>query len=154
MNKILILILAAAVALTATAGNASAESAAKGLTTNPAGIAAIEFLDLAINQRKIDESLKYLAPPYTQHNLQIPDGIEGARTGIPAFIKMFPGLHLDFKRVMVDGDMVMVHSALSGMADHGSVVIDLFRVKDGKLVEHWDVIEAVPAVVANKNTMY
>jgi predicted SnoaL-like aldol condensation-catalyzing enzyme len=152
MNKILVL--AAAIALSATANGAYAQSAAKGLTTNPAGIAAVEFLDLAINQRKIDEAVKYLAPPYTQHNLQIPDGIEGARTGIPAFIKLFPGLHLDFKRVMVDGDLVMVHSALAGMADQGSVVVDIFRVKDGKLVEHWDVIEPVPAVVANKNTMY
>jgi predicted SnoaL-like aldol condensation-catalyzing enzyme len=152
MNKVLVL--AAAVALTATADSADAQSAAKGLTTNPAGIAAVEFLDLAINQRKIDEAVKYLAPPYTQHNLQIPDGIEGARTGIPAFIKLFPGLHLDFKRVMVDGDLVAVHSALAGMAEHGSVVVDIFRVKDGKLVEHWDVIEPVPAVVVNNNTMY
>jgi predicted SnoaL-like aldol condensation-catalyzing enzyme len=152
MNKILVL--AAVAALTVTANSAYAQSAAKGLTTNPAGIAAVEFLDLAINQRTIDEAVKYLAPPYTQHNLQIPDGIEGARTGIPAFINLFPGLHLDFKRVMVDGDLVMVHSALAGMADHGSVVVDIFRVKDGKLVEHWDVIEPVPAVVANNNTMY
>jgi predicted SnoaL-like aldol condensation-catalyzing enzyme len=152
MNKVLVL--AAAAALSATADSAYAQSAAKGLSTNPAGIAAVEFLDLAINQRKIDDAVKYLAPPYTQHNLQIPDGIEGARTGIPAFTKLFPGLHLDFKRVMVDGDLVAVHSALAGMADHGSVVVDIFRVKDGKLVEHWDVIESVPAVVVNNNTMY
>jgi predicted SnoaL-like aldol condensation-catalyzing enzyme len=152
MNKVLVL--AAAAALSATADSAYAQSAAKGLSTNPAGIAAVEFLDLAINQRKIDDAVKYLAPPYTQHNLQIPDGIEGARTGIPAFIKLFPGLHLHFKRVMVDGDLVAVHSALAGMADHGSVVVDIFRVKDGKLVEHWDVIESVPAVVVNNNTMY
>jgi predicted SnoaL-like aldol condensation-catalyzing enzyme len=149
------IILVTAVTLAGIAGRANAQSPADALTKNPKGIAAVEFLDLAINQNKVDEAAaKYLAPPYTQHNPQIPDGIEGVRVGIPGFIKQFPGLHLDFKRVMVDGDFVAVHSSLAGLGEHGSVVVDIFRVKDGKLVEHWDVIEAVPATSANKNTMY
>jgi predicted SnoaL-like aldol condensation-catalyzing enzyme len=153
MHKSLVLV--TAMTLVGATGSANARSPADGLTKNPGGIAAVEFLDLAINQNKVDEAAaKYLAPPYTQHNPQIPDGIDGVRAGIPGFIKQFPGLHLDFKRVLVDGDLVAVHSALAGMGEHGAVVVDIFRVKDGKLVEHWDVIEAVPATSVNKNTMF
>jgi predicted SnoaL-like aldol condensation-catalyzing enzyme len=149
------LILVTAITVVGVTGSANAQSPADGLTKNPGGIAAVEFLDLAINQNKVDEAAsKYLAPPYTQHNQQIPDGIDGVRVGIPGFIKQFPGLHLDFKRVIVDGDLIAVHSSLAGMGEHGSVVVDIFRVKGGKLVEHWDVIEAVPATSVNKNTMY
>ena len=134
---------------------AQAQSPAEGLTTSPVGAAAVAFLDLAINQKKVDEAVaKYLAPPYTQHNPQIPDGVEGARVGIAGFVKQFPGLHLDFKRVLVDGDLVAVHSLASGIGERGSAVVDIFRIKNGKLVEHWDVFQAVPASAANGNTMF
>lgn len=153
MHKVLILV--TAMTLVGATGSANAQSPADGLTKNPGGIAAVEFLDLAINQNKVDEAAaKYLAPPYTQHNPQIPDGIDGVRVGIRGFTMQFPGLHLDFKRVIVDGDLVAVHSSLAGMGEHGSAVVAIFRVKDGKLIEHWDVIETVPATSVNKNTMF
>jgi predicted SnoaL-like aldol condensation-catalyzing enzyme len=153
MHKVLILV--TAMTLVGATGSANAQSPADGLTKNPGGIAAVEFLDLAINQNKVDEAAaKYLAPPYTQHNPQIPDGIDGFRVGIRGFTMQFSGLHLDFKRVIVDGDLVAVHSSLAGMGEHGSAVVAIFRVKDGKLVEHWDVIETVPATSVNKNTMF
>ena len=150
-----VLVLAAAIALTATASGAFAQSPAHGLTTKPAGIAAVEFLDLALNQKKVDEAVaKYVAPPYTQHNPQVADGVEGVRAALAGFIKQIPGLHYEFKRVLVDGDLVAVHGLLAGMGEHGSAIVDIFRVKDGKLVEHWDVMEAVPATSVNNNTMF
>jgi predicted SnoaL-like aldol condensation-catalyzing enzyme len=149
------LILSAAIALAITASGAYAASPADGLTTKPAGVAAVEFLDLAINQKKVDEAVaKYVAPPYTQHNPQIADGPDGVRAGLTGFITQMPGLHVDIKRVIVDGDLVAVHSLLSGAGEHGSALVDIFRVKDGKLVEHWDVLQAVPAASANHNTMF
>jgi predicted SnoaL-like aldol condensation-catalyzing enzyme len=122
---------------------------------SPAAVAAVEFLDLAITQKKVDEAVsKYLAPPYTQHNPQIPDGVDGARNGIAAFIKQMPALHLEFKRVIVDGDLVAVHSSLAGMGERAAAVVDIFRVKNGELVEHWDVIQPIPESAANENTMF
>ena len=153
MNKALIF--SAVIALSATASGAYAQSPASGLTTKPAGIAAVEFLDLAVNQKKVDEAVsKYVAPPYTQHNPQVPDGVDGVRAGITGLVKLIPGLHYEFKRVLVDGDLVAVHSLLSGMGERGSAVVDIFRVKNGKLVEHWDVRQAVPENAANNNTMF
>jgi predicted SnoaL-like aldol condensation-catalyzing enzyme len=153
MNKALIL--AAAITMAGTAGSANAQSPATGLTQKPEGIAAVEFLDLAVNQKKVEEAVaKYVAPPYTQHNPHVPDGVDGVRTAIAGLIKQFPGLHFEFKRVIVDGNLVAVHSLLAGMGERGAAVVDIFRVKDGKLVEHWDVIEPVPESAANKNTMF
>ena len=153
MNKALIF--SAMIALSATASGAYAQSAASGMTTKPAGVAAVEFLDLAVNQKKVDEAVsKYVAPPYTQHNPQVPDGVDGVRAGITGLVKQIPGLHYEFKRVLVDGDLVAVHSLLSGMGERGSAVVDIFRVNDGKLVEHWDVRQAVPESAANNNTMF
>jgi predicted SnoaL-like aldol condensation-catalyzing enzyme len=152
MNKVLF---AAAIALTAAASGAYAQSPAKGLTTKPAGIAAVEFLDLALNQKKVDEAVaKYVAPPYTQHSPQVPDGVDGVRAALAGFVKQIPDLHYEFKRVMVDGDLVAVHGLLAGMGEHGSAIVDIFRVKDGKLIEHWSVVQAVPATAVNNNTMF
>lgn len=151
MNKSIIV----ALTLLAAPGAALAQSPAAKLTNRPAGVAAVEFLDLAFNQKKVDEAVsKYLAPPYTQHNPQVPDGVEGARAGLTGFLKQMPSLHYDFKRVIVEGDFVVVHSLLEGMGERGSAVVDIFRVRNGKLVEHWDVLQAVPEAAANKNTMF
>jgi predicted SnoaL-like aldol condensation-catalyzing enzyme len=164
MNKSLFL--AAAFALNAAASVADAQSPAKTAMTksvapidvvapDPAGVIAVAFLDLAFNQKKVDEAVaKYLAPPYTQHNPQIPDGVDGARAGIAGFVKQIPGPHFDVKRVIVGGDLVAVHSLITGMGERGTAVIDIFRVKNGKLVEHWDVLQAIPATAANDNTMF
>lgn len=58
-------------------------------------------------------------------------------------------------RSAADGDLVWLHvHATNGADDRGEAVIDIFRVKDGKIVEHWDVIQPVPKEAANKNTMF
>ena len=153
MNKALIFI--AAIMLAGTTTSANAQSPAAGLTKNPAGIAAVEFLDLAVNQKNVDEAIaKYVAPPYTQHDPGIPDGVDGVRNGITGFLKQVPALHIEFKRVIVDGDFVAVYSLFQGLGEHGTAVVDIFRVKNGKLVEHWDVKQPVPESAANKNTMF
>jgi predicted SnoaL-like aldol condensation-catalyzing enzyme len=52
-------------------------------------------------------------------------------------------------------DLVWLHvHATNGAKDRGQAIIDIFRVKNGKIVEHWDVIQAVPETAANKNTMF
>jgi predicted SnoaL-like aldol condensation-catalyzing enzyme len=126
------------------------------LTTNPAGIAAMELLDLAFNQKKVDEALtRYAAPPYTQHNPQVASGVDAARIGLAGLLKAMPNWRYDFKRVLVDGNLVAVHSHVTnGPGDRGMAVVDIFRVDMGKFVEHWDVVQPVPETAANTNTMF
>jgi uncharacterized iron-regulated protein len=81
-----------AVSTVCLAGAAAADTPAAELTNDPSGIAVVEFLDLALNQKQVDAAIdKYLAPPYTQHNPMVPDGIEGARVGLGGLVKQLPG---------------------------------------------------------------
>lgn len=125
-------------------------------TKHPSGQLAVRLLDMAFNDRKVKDAFdRYVGPPYTQHNPQVPDGIAGALAGVPGLLQAMPNLRYDVKRVLVDGDLVAVHSHLTnGPADPGTAVVDIFRIKDGKAVEHWDVLQPVPTTAANTNSMF
>jgi predicted SnoaL-like aldol condensation-catalyzing enzyme len=61
----------------------------------------------------------------------------------------------DIKRVIAEGDLVVLHvHSRNTLSDRGRAVVDIFRVADGKIIEHWDVIQAVPAKSQNPNTMF
>ena len=85
----------------------------------------------------------YFGSPYLQHNPMIPDGASDLPTvvaALPANFKYEPGI------IVADGDMVMIHGRYTGWGPKPLVTVDIFRVKNGKLVEHWDVMqEDVPA---------
>jgi predicted SnoaL-like aldol condensation-catalyzing enzyme len=147
---------AASVAAATLSSTALAQTDVSKLTKDPLGKAAVEFLDLAFNQKKVDEALdRYIAEPYTQHNPQVPTGVEGARAGLTGLLQQVPGWDYEFKRVLVDGDLVAVHSHVTtGPDDHGMALVDIFRAEDGKFVEHWDVSQPVPETAANENSMF
>lgn len=148
----------AAIAVTlglATAQLAHADDTMKDLTTNPLGIAALESMDYAFNKKDFDTAMSYLSDPYIQHNPKAPDGIAAARMGMEMLAKAFPDRRVEFKRVLVDGDLVAVHShSINAPGDLGQAVVDIFRFENGKIVEHWDVHEDVPETAANDNTMF
>ena len=85
----------------------------------------------------------YFGTPYLQHNPMIPDGAEDLPkvvASLPANFKYEPGV------IVADDDLVMIHGLYTGWGPKPLVTVDIFRVKDGKLVEHWDVMqENVPA---------
>jgi predicted SnoaL-like aldol condensation-catalyzing enzyme len=97
----------------------------------------------------------YVGDSYIQHTPAAEDGVEGLRNYINLFLKTFPHAKGDIRRVLADGDIVAVHAHWTGLiSKNGDIGIDLFRVKDGKLVEHWDVIQAIPDASKNGNTMF
>lgn len=98
----------------------------------------------------------YLSPDYKQHNPHVPTGRQPfIDYFVPYFVKN-PGAQSEIKRIMSDGDLVMVHVHAKGAKkdDPGTAVVDIFRVKDGKIVEHWDVLQAVPTTSAHQNGMF
>ena len=97
----------------------------------------------------------YVGDTYIQHTPAAEDGVEGLRNYINLFLKKFPHAKGDIRRVLADGDIVAVHAHWTGLiSKNGDVGIDVFRVKDGKLVEHWDVIQSIPDASKNGNTMF
>lgn len=115
----------------------------------------LAFYDAALVKMDVDAAMPYLGSKYIQHNPIAPDGVEGVR-GLIKFLKeRFPERTSSIKRVMADGDLVMLHvHAKSKPEDRGNAIIDIFRLENGKIVEHWDVMQPVPEKSANTNTMF
>ena len=115
----------------------------------------VDFYNLALNQKDFDAAAKYFGPRYIQHNPSAPDGIEGFK-GLVTFLKeKFPNSHSEIKRVIAEGDLVVLHvHSVREPGQRGRAIVDMFRLENGKIVEHWDVIQDVPEKPANDNTMF
>jgi predicted SnoaL-like aldol condensation-catalyzing enzyme len=115
-----------------------------------------EFCDLAFNQRQPDAAVaKYVGKTYRQHNPMAGDGPEPFIGFVKWITGENPELRFDFKRFISEGDLVVVHSHLRPSPDvRGTAVMDIFRLEQGKIVEHWDVLQDVPETAQNQNTMF
>ena len=96
---------------------------------------------------------KYWSDQYIQHNPQVPNGREGLKQ---LFGLLGPEFKYDIGLIVADGDFVMVHGRYLGFGPKPLVAVDIFRIKDGKLAEHWDVLqeEVPPENTASKNPMF
>lgn len=94
-------------------------------------------------------------PDYIQHNPGFADGRQAFESGIEGYLKEFPESRAEIKHIGADGDLVFIHNHITLNAkDRGQAAVDIFRVKDGKIVEHWDVIQDIPEKAENDNTMF
>jgi len=115
-----------------------------------------EYYDLALNKKKPEEAVaKYLGPYYRQHNPGAADGAAAFVGFVQGFVKAFPNLHFEFRRFVAEGDLVVVHSHLIRTpGERGVAVMDIFRIDNDRIVEHWDVLQEIPETSANTNTMF
>ncbi|WP_256943009.1 nuclear transport factor 2 family protein [Achromobacter xylosoxidans] len=131
------------------AAHASAEQEA----ANKAAVLA--FYERGLNQKDADAALKYVGDRYVQHNPNAADGPEGFRKFIAYLRDKFPQSRSEIKRVFTDGDYVILHvHAVRQPGDRGSAIIDIFRLEQGKIVEHWDAVQPIPEQSANPNGMF
>ena len=98
---------------------------------------------------------RYLGGRYVQHNPQAADGPEAFIGFVTWYRGEFPELRVEIKRTIAEGDLVVTHGVIkTAPEDRGTAAVDIFRVEDGKIVEHWDVLQPVPDEAANDNTMF
>ncbi|MEA2835344.1 MAG: hypothetical protein QOG66_3546 [Methylobacteriaceae bacterium] len=116
----------------------AAEQSAKEMVT--------AFYKMTFYDHKVAEAFKaHVGATYKQHNPLVPDGIEPSVAFLSKRFDTNPQAINEIKRVIADGDLVAlhVHSRLND-GDRGRAIVDIFRVENGKIVEHWDVIQPVP----------
>jgi predicted SnoaL-like aldol condensation-catalyzing enzyme len=118
-------------------------------------VLVMKLLTKAFKDKDVNAAAALLTDRYIQHNPQVPTGREGFIKGITAFYQMFPDLSWELKRIWAEGDFVITHSHYHFTKQgNGSAVVDIFRVQDGKVDEHWDVIQEIPDRMAHDNTMF
>lgn len=98
---------------------------------------------------------RYIGNQYIQHNPHVPDGKAPFVNYFTQYFKENPTAKSTIKRAVADGDLVWLHvHSTQNSKNLGTAVVDIFRVENGKIVEHWDVQQEVPKQSANKNTMF
>ena len=115
---------------------------------------AVAFYDAAINQKDYEAASQYLGDRYIQHNPTAGDGGEALKGFIDFLKAKYPNQHGEIKRVIAEGDLVALHVHSTRDNSPDRAIIDVFRIENGKVVEHWDVIQDVPAESKNPNTMF
>lgn len=113
--------------------------------TNTSRDIVVKFYEAALNEKNPEKARAFLGDKYTQHNPHVPDGIEGFLRFIRFRREKYPNARNEIKRVIAEGDLVVlhVHSVVIPNSP-GRMIVDIFRVEDGKVVEHWDVIQEIP----------
>jgi predicted SnoaL-like aldol condensation-catalyzing enzyme len=115
----------------------------------------VDFYEKAINQKDFDAASKHLGSRYIQHNPVAADGPEGLKAFIGFLRDKFPNSKSEIKRVFAEGDYVILHvHAVREPGTRGRAIIDIFRLENGRIVEHWDVAQDVPEKAANANGMF
>lgn len=147
---------APAPAAAAASANSPATGQARDLAKEEANRALVlAFYEGFFNQHQVDAAAAVVTEDYLQHNPFVPNGKAAFVEYFRGYFKEFPQSRAQVIRSATDGDLVYLHvHSTSGPGNRGEAVVDIFRVKDGRITEHWDVVQEVPERAVNTNTMF
>ena len=115
----------------------------------------LEFYEAGLNKKDFEAASKYFGPKYIQHNPGAQDGPEGFKAFLAFLRDKFPNSHSEIKKVFAEGDYVILHvHAVREPGTRGRAIVDIFRLENGKIVEHWDVAQDIPEKMPHNNGMF
>lgn len=162
MNKTRTIALSLLMAITAATSPVAQASDSKPAAAKAAGSAAankalvLKAYQALFGDHDLGAVDRYWAKDYIQHNPYMADGTEAVKQFVEKIgLLKAPKFTVEFLRVAAEGDLVFVQTRQPKMGDNPEmVIVDIFRVANGKIAEHWDVMQAVPADAVNKRPMY
>lgn len=112
-----------------------------------------DFYQEVFGDKNVDAIDKYVSEKYIQHNPVLADGRDVLKQALTEWYKGAPNEKIDVHHLSAEGDLVYIHTKST---EGGKVVsiIDIFRLENGKIAEHWDVIQPVPEKSANPHPMF
>jgi predicted SnoaL-like aldol condensation-catalyzing enzyme len=117
--------------------------------------AVLDFYEIVINAQQYNRVLEFVDKKYIQHKPEVADGPDGLLDFVRGIYAQSPKHKAQIVRSFVDGDYVILHvHIINGAEAKHIAVMDIFRVEDGILKEHWDVASPVPATAKNKNGIF
>ena len=116
---------------------------------------AIEFYRMAYMGEPAEAVKRYVGAEYIQHNPLVPDGKEGFIAYFDEMAKEYPNKEIEFVRAVAEGDLVALHTHQVWPGGDEYVTMDFLRFdENGKIVEHWDVLQIIPDTFAHENGMF
>lgn len=136
-------------------GSAAVPSLAESCRLTPKEVGT-RFMKEFYIEKKVRAAFEtWVVPEYIQHNPLATNGRDAAIAFLEPFFAKNPGIHYSIKRVIADGNLVAIHShGIFTAGDRGNAIVDILRIENCKVVEHWDVIQPIPEKAANNNTMF
>ncbi|STZ75415.1 nuclear transport factor 2 family protein [Bergeriella denitrificans] len=114
-----------------------------------------DFYESVFVKRDLSTIDRYIGEPYIQHSPGLPDGRAALHKILPALFQKEPERSNRIIRTAADGDLVWLHAVVkSHPQDRGRVLVEIYRLENGKIVEHWDVIQAIPETTVGSHTVY
>ncbi|MGI5491415.1 nuclear transport factor 2 family protein [Microtetraspora malaysiensis] len=111
-----------------------------------------DYIELVWNQGRTEEAERFLTEDLIQHNPNLPNGRKPLVGFIDGFRKQLPEARFEIRRLAAEGDLVFIHSLFTAQPGHrGTAVVDVFRIANGLIAEHWDLREDVPETTASGN---